>query len=47
MITDAVNPLSASDHKRDAYGFSVRPQHVQRYREHVKIYQVLVSPRLF
>ncbi|XP_022557213.1 TBC1 domain family member 10B isoform X3 [Brassica napus] len=39
MITDAVNPLSASDHKRDAYGFSVRPQHVQRYREHVKIYQ--------
>uniref|UniRef100_A0A0D3C539 Rab-GAP TBC domain-containing protein n=2 Tax=Brassica oleracea var. oleracea TaxID=109376 RepID=A0A0D3C539_BRAOL len=39
MITDAVNPLSTSDHKRDAYGFSVRPQHVQRYREHVKIYQ--------
>ncbi|KAF8080311.1 hypothetical protein N665_0957s0011 [Sinapis alba] len=45
MITDAVssnhpvNPLFASDHKRDAYGFSVRPHHVQRYREYVKIYK--------
>ncbi|KAJ4903894.1 Ypt/Rab-GAP domain of gyp1p superfamily protein [Raphanus sativus] len=41
MITDAVSssPLFASDHKRDAYGFSVRPHHVQRYREYVKIYQ--------
>lgn len=28
---------------RDAYGFSVRPHHVQRYREYVKIYKVLVS----
>lgn len=26
---------------RDAYGFSVRPQHVQRYREYVNIYKVL------
>ncbi|KAG2309323.1 hypothetical protein Bca4012_081700 [Brassica carinata] len=44
MVTDAissspVNPLFGSDHKRDAYGFSVRPHHVQRYREYVKIYQ--------
>ncbi|AEC09653.1 Ypt/Rab-GAP domain of gyp1p superfamily protein [Arabidopsis thaliana] len=36
MIADAV---SKSDHKRDAYGFSVRPQHVQRYREYVNIYK--------
>ncbi|CAN4106944.1 unnamed protein product [Withania somnifera] len=27
------------DHKRDAYGFSVRPQHVQRYREYASIYK--------
>ncbi|CAN4106946.1 unnamed protein product [Withania somnifera] len=27
------------DHKRDAYGFSVRPQHVQRYREYANIYK--------
>ncbi|CAH8376302.1 unnamed protein product [Eruca vesicaria subsp. sativa] len=38
MITDA-DTLFASDHKRDAYGFSVRPHHVQRYRENVKIYK--------
>ncbi|CAL9236154.1 unnamed protein product [Arabidopsis halleri] len=36
MIADAV---SKPDHKRDAYGFSVRPQHVQRYREYVNIYK--------
>ncbi|XP_010509040.1 PREDICTED: TBC1 domain family member 10B-like isoform X2 [Camelina sativa] len=43
MITDAVskpvNHLFTSDHKRDAYGFSVRPQHVQQYREYVNIYK--------
>ncbi|XP_019102538.1 PREDICTED: TBC1 domain family member 8B-like [Camelina sativa] len=43
MIADAVskpvNHLFASDHKRDAYGFSVRPQHVQQYREYVNIYK--------
>ncbi|EOA29375.1 hypothetical protein CARUB_v10025662mg [Capsella rubella] len=43
MIADAVsnpvNNLFSSDHKRDAYGFSVRPQHVQQYREHVNIYK--------
>lgn len=26
---------------RDAYGFAVRPQHVQRYREYANIYKVL------
>lgn len=25
---------------RDAYGFAIRPQHVQRYREYAKIYKV-------
>ncbi|KAL1189044.1 Rab GTPase-activating protein 22 [Cardamine amara subsp. amara] len=43
MIADAVSnpvsPLFASDHKRDAYGFSVRPQHEQIYREYVNIYK--------
>ncbi|EXB88496.1 TBC1 domain family member 8B [Morus notabilis] len=34
-----LNPLVAFDHKRDAYGFAVRPQHVQRYREYANIYK--------
>ncbi|KAL8210665.1 hypothetical protein R6Q57_005102 [Mikania cordata] len=32
-------PLVAFEHKRDAYGFAVRPQHVQRYREYANIYK--------
>ncbi|KAL4576398.1 hypothetical protein LXL04_012491 [Taraxacum kok-saghyz] len=32
-------PLVAFEHKRDAYGFAVRPQHVQRYREYASIYK--------
>lgn len=28
---------------RDAYGFAVRPQHVQRYREYANIYKVFAS----
>ncbi|OMO69455.1 hypothetical protein CCACVL1_19496 [Corchorus capsularis] len=35
----AVNPLLTFEHKRDAYGFAVRPQHVQRYREYANIYK--------
>lgn len=27
---------------RDAYGFSVRPQHVQRYHEYANIYKVFL-----
>ncbi|XP_072984014.1 uncharacterized protein [Typha latifolia] len=27
------------EHKRDAYGFAVRPQHLQRYREYANIYK--------
>lgn len=26
---------------RDAYGFAVRPQHLQRYREYANIYKVV------
>lgn len=31
--------LITFDHKRDAYGFAVRPQHLQRYREYADIYK--------
>nr|XP_009769892.1 PREDICTED: TBC1 domain family member 8B-like isoform X2 [Nicotiana sylvestris] len=38
--TVVLNPCIISiDHKRDAYGFSVRPQHVQRYHEYANIYK--------
>ncbi|XP_059456006.1 uncharacterized protein LOC132186181 isoform X2 [Corylus avellana] len=38
--TKALNPAVITfDHKRDAYGFAVRPQHVQRYREYANIYK--------
>ncbi|KAG6763607.1 hypothetical protein POTOM_031034 [Populus tomentosa] len=37
--TKSINPLTAFEHKRDAYGFAVRPQHLQRYREYANIYQ--------
>ncbi|XWS56490.1 hypothetical protein CRYUN_Cryun09bG0089700 [Craigia yunnanensis] len=37
--TKAVNHLITFEHKRDAYGFAVRPQHVQRYREYANIYK--------
>ncbi|XP_057520902.1 uncharacterized protein LOC130801149 [Amaranthus tricolor] len=33
------NPLISLEHKRDAYGFAIRPQHVQRYREYASIYK--------
>ncbi|XP_071921291.1 uncharacterized protein [Coffea arabica] len=32
-------PVISFDHKRDAYGFAVRPQHLQRYREYANIYK--------
>ncbi|KAE9589300.1 putative Rab-GTPase-TBC domain-containing protein [Lupinus albus] len=35
----AINPLITFEHKRDAYGFTVRPQHLQRYREYANIYK--------
>ncbi|XP_073019690.1 uncharacterized protein [Primulina eburnea] len=33
------NPVVSFDYKRDAYGFAVRPQHLQRYREYANIYK--------
>ncbi|XVF83363.1 hypothetical protein PTKIN_Ptkin16aG0480200 [Pterospermum kingtungense] len=38
-ISTTVNPVITFEHKRDAYGFAVRPQHVQRYREYANIYK--------
>ncbi|KAI4347697.1 hypothetical protein L6164_008483 [Bauhinia variegata] len=35
----ALNPLITFELKRDAYGFAVRPQHLQRYREYANIYK--------
>ncbi|XP_047316212.1 TBC1 domain family member 10B-like [Impatiens glandulifera] len=32
-------PHVTFEHKRDAYGFAVRPQHVQRYSEYATIYK--------
>ncbi|KAI3459012.1 hypothetical protein Pfo_015675 [Paulownia fortunei] len=32
-------PVISFDHKRDAYGFAVRPQHLHRYREYANIYK--------
>ncbi|AQK86572.1 Ypt/Rab-GAP domain of gyp1p superfamily protein [Zea mays] len=32
-------PFIAFEHKRDAYGFAVRPQHLQRYKEYAGIYK--------
>ncbi|XP_020591844.1 uncharacterized protein LOC110032524 isoform X2 [Phalaenopsis equestris] len=32
-------PLVFFDHKRDPYGFTVRPQHLQRYQEYANIYK--------
>ncbi|KAL2563606.1 hypothetical protein AAZV13_20G202000 [Glycine max] len=40
-----VNPLITFEHKRDAYGFTVRPQHLQRYREYANIYKEERSDR--
>ncbi|KAM6595733.1 hypothetical protein CsatA_006257 [Cannabis sativa] len=34
-----LNPLLTFEHKRDAYGVAMRPQHVQRYRENAYIYK--------
>ncbi|XP_078446623.1 uncharacterized protein LOC144715562 [Wolffia australiana] len=32
-------PAITFEHKRDAYGFALRPQHIQRYREYANIYK--------
>ncbi|KAF5742626.1 TBC1 domain family member 8B-like [Tripterygium wilfordii] len=38
-VLNPIYPLSTLENKRDAYGFAVRPQHVQRYREYANIYK--------
>ncbi|CAN1174149.1 TBC1 domain family member 9 [Linum perenne] len=38
-MKDALNPPIAFDLMRDVYGFAVRQQHVQRYREYANIYK--------
>lgn len=35
-----IGNLSNGALNRDAYGFAVRPQHLQTYREHANIYKV-------
>ncbi|CAM8975360.1 unnamed protein product [Rhodiola kirilowii] len=39
MATKPLSPVVAFEQKRDAYGFAVRPQHLQRYREYAAIYK--------
>ncbi|KAH9703377.1 Rab-GAP TBC domain-containing protein [Citrus sinensis] len=39
MLLSTVNQQSLEADDRDVYGFAVRPQHVQRYREYANIYK--------
>lgn len=39
LNSTTTNHLISHENKRDAYGFAVRPQHVQRYREYASIYK--------
>ncbi|XP_019053603.1 PREDICTED: ecotropic viral integration site 5 protein homolog isoform X2 [Nelumbo nucifera] len=39
MMGKGLNPLITFEHKRDAYGFAIRPQLLQRYREYANIYK--------
>ncbi|XP_034221881.1 rab GTPase-activating protein 1 isoform X2 [Prunus dulcis] len=39
MAEQSFNVLHAPKPRRDAYGFALRPQHVQRYREYSHIYK--------
>ncbi|XVF55393.1 hypothetical protein PTKIN_Ptkin06aG0033000 [Pterospermum kingtungense] len=39
MRESSLNLLQSLKPKRDAYGFSVRPQHIQTYRQYVNIYK--------
>ncbi|KAJ6844374.1 TBC1 domain family member 8B-like isoform X1 [Iris pallida] len=36
-------PNITMDHKRDAYGFAVRPQHLQTYRKYADIYKAMIQ----
>ncbi|XP_065856120.1 uncharacterized protein [Euphorbia lathyris] len=39
MTDNTFNLLHNVDNRRDAYGFALRPQHIQRYREYANIYK--------
>ncbi|XP_022747244.1 ecotropic viral integration site 5 ortholog-like [Durio zibethinus] len=39
MMESNLNLLQSLEPKRDAYGFSLRPQHIQTYRQYVNIYK--------
>ncbi|KAK9291054.1 hypothetical protein L1049_009239 [Liquidambar formosana] len=39
MMESSLNPLLQLESRRDAYGFTVRPQHLQRFREYANIYK--------
>ncbi|XVE96776.1 hypothetical protein REPUB_Repub02eG0252000 [Reevesia pubescens] len=39
MMESNLNLLQSLEPKRDAYGFALRPQHIQTYRQHVDIYK--------
>ncbi|XP_011004123.1 PREDICTED: TBC1 domain family member 8B-like isoform X1 [Populus euphratica] len=39
MMEKNFNLLHIIQHRRDGYGFALRPQHIQRYREYANIYK--------
>ncbi|KAJ6913779.1 TBC1 domain family member 8B isoform X4 [Populus alba x Populus x berolinensis] len=39
MMEKSFNLLHIIQHRRDGYGFALRPQHMQRYREYANIYK--------
>ncbi|XP_052309515.1 uncharacterized protein LOC18100252 isoform X5 [Populus trichocarpa] len=39
MMEKSFNLLHIIQHRRDGYGFALRPQHIQRYREYANIYK--------
>eukprot|EP00258_Populus_trichocarpa_P043733 XP_024459752.1 TBC1 domain family member 8B isoform X5 [Populus trichocarpa] len=39
MMEKSFNILHIIQHRRDGYGFALRPQHIQRYREYANIYK--------
>lgn len=41
LLTNLGDFLNSCSLNRDAYGFAVRPQHLQRYREYANIYKVI------
>ncbi|KAL8036139.1 hypothetical protein ABFX02_12G140400 [Erythranthe guttata] len=46
MLLSLLSKRSLNDDSRDAYGFTVRPQHIHRYREYANIYKEEEEERL-